>query len=55
MRRKITKINVTNDINSEVLADIQRRFPQITYNGSIQEYEDGLDYVKLTLRGVRLA
>lgn len=42
------------DIETELEHEIARRFPHVTYDGGIREYEDEQDYTAIALKGVRL-
>jgi hypothetical protein len=42
------------DIKTELEDDTAKTFPQLAYEGAPEADEDTLDYVKLSLKGVRL-
>lgn len=42
------------DIETELDHEIAKRFPQVSYDGGIREYEDEQDYTAIALKGVRL-
>lgn len=50
-------------IRNEQIADrltkldekVTKNFPELLYNGSIQADEDEMDYVTISLKGVRIA
>jgi hypothetical protein len=45
--------NETKRINDEIERATKVQ-AEVEYNGKFEEYEDKLDYVRLTLKGVRL-
>lgn len=50
----MAKLNDSKRLTTTSIDAYERKYTYELYNGGIEEFEDSLDYVNLSIKGVRL-